>query len=652
MTEDSLRDPAKAERFYKLIITVLCSIFCIIEVMNFIPLKWNGQVLLRPMPGMMFLAIHFALGFGLTFLVYNYKGQALMSRAGRYFDLACALAALVIGFYIASDLDAFLMRIGTAANRTDLIMAAAALFLVLEAARRLCGATLPLIAVITIVYALVGKYLPGILSHKGYTVSRILRTTFSELGIFGMPLNVSATTVFLFILFAAFLNVCGADLIFRNVSLALAGRTRGGPAKISILGSGLFGSISGSAVANVVGTGAFTIPLMKSQGYRPKFAGAVEAVASTGGQIMPPVMGAAAFILADFTGVPYGTVCLMAAIPALLYYVCVFIMVDIESIRNNMRGLDESQIPKAREVLARSAKLFIPIAVLLGAMIGFKKTPMVSAIAAMGTLIVCAMLDRRDRFTLGHLIQAFRQGAIGALQVIAACACSGIVIGMLNMTGLGLKFSTFIMALGGQSLLLCLLFAMAVSIILGMGLPTTAAYIITATSMGGSLVKLGLPIFPAHLFLFYFACISAITPPVAVASYAAAGLAKESPSKVGWEAVRLGIVGFLVPFAFALNPSLLSLELTNLPTLLNLVCTCIAPLAMAYVVQGYSYEPIIWPVRLLLAVAAVAMVSPWLSANLAGAAFTLFIARLYKSRAKARGHFDYLSKPGSLAAAN
>lgn len=616
----------KGGRIYRFIISALCFAMCTVQIVNVIyPFFKSSQ----------FFVIHFMFGMLMCYLVYDYKGKKrYFYHPAKVFDIILALGVAAVAAYVLRDIDAFLLRMDLVASPTDIVMGAVCTVIVLEGCRRLTGPSLPAIALITILYALFGKYLPGLIGHKGYSFSRIIKTIFSQQGIFGMPIGVSANTVFLFLLFGAFLNVCGADLIFRDLSTALAGRKRGGPAKIAIIASGIFGTISGSSVANVVSTGTFTIPMMKRCGYRPVFAGAVEAVASTGGQIMPPIMGAAAFILAEMTGISYGTVCVAAAIPAFLYYISVFIMVDVEALKHDLHGMDEKDIPLLIPVLKRSAKLIIPVVVLIVTLVVFNITPMRCALYAMAAVVICALFDKNDRFSFKHLKDAFCQAAIGSAQIVAACAASGIVIAMLSLTGLGLKFSNFILTLGGNNLVLCLVFSMLVSIILGMGLPTTAAYIITATTIAPSLLKLGLPPLCAHLFLFYFASLSCITPPVAIASYAGAALADANPSKVGWEAVRLGIVAFLIPYSFCLTPGVIMLDFSSFATgftgVLSAILTLLSALPIAWLMQGYTYRKvgILW--RLLFALCAIMLIIPDLLIEIPAGIIVMVIYYLHK----------------------
>ena len=618
---------------YRHIVTALCIAMCTMQIAN---------VIYPFLKGSQFFVAHFLFGMLMCFLVYDYKGKKeFFHGPAKSFDIILALGVVAVCVYILRDIDAFLLRIDMSPSSADIVMGAVCTVIVLEGCRRLTGPSLPAIALIAILYALFGQYLPNLIGNKGYSFSRVIKTIFSQQGIFGQPIGVSANTVFLFLLFGAFLNVCGADIIFRDLATSIAGKKRGGPAKIAIIASGIFGTISGSAVANVVSTGTFTIPMMKRTGYRGEFSGAVEAVSSTGGQLMPPIMGAAAFILSEMTGISYATVCVAAAIPAFLYYISVFIMVDVEAIKNDLHGMDEKDIPALLPVLKRSAKLIIPVVVLIVTLVVFNITPMRCALYAMAAVVICAVLDKYSKFTLQNLIDAFKSAAIGSAQIVAACASSGIVIAMLSLTGLGLKFSNFILSLGGQNLVLCLFFSMIVSIILGMGLPTTAAYIITASTIAPSLLKLGLPPLCAHLFLFYFASLSCITPPVAIASYAGAALAEANPSKVGWEAVRLGIVAFLIPYAFCLTPGVIMMDFSTLATgvecVLSALLTLVAAIPIAWTMQGFTYRKISLGYRVLFVACAICLIVPNLLIAIPAAAVVLVTRYFHKRKYLAAG---------------
>lgn len=556
-----------------IIISVLMALFHI-AVFTFIPIK----------SGVLY-SYHLLFGMILIFLGVFIKKQDL-NILDKIIGIIFIILSFIITIYIIKDYDMFAMRIQIFPENTDIIMGILAIIVVLEGTRRSAGNALPIIAIISILYGFFGYVFPGIFGHRGYDLTRIISTIYSEQGIFGSSLGVSATNVFLFVLFASFLGASGADKIFQDLSLAIAGNKKGGPAKIAVISSTFFGSISGSAVANVVSTGAFTIPMMKKQGYRSTFAGAVEAVASTGGQIMPPIMGAAAFILSDLAGVKYSVVCMAALLPALLYYLTLFIMVDIEATKEDKVPLDSSQIPNLKEILKKSLKLIIPVIVLLYLLIVNQSTPMMSAISAIIAILVCSAFDKNNRLSLKMILDGCQDGGKSSLQVIAACATSGIVVGMLSLTGLGLKLSNIIINFSQGNIIASLILAMLVSSVLGMGLPTTAAYIIAATSVTPALIKLGITPLAAHMFVLYYSAISAITPPVAVASYAAAALAEDNPIKVGIEAVRLGIVAFIVPFAFVLNPQILNFSF-SIATFATVGFLIISSVTMAGAVQGW-----------------------------------------------------------------
>ncbi|WP_071431933.1 TRAP transporter permease [Angelakisella massiliensis] len=564
--------------------------YFVIVLSVFTGLLHIGQFTFCPMESIKFYSWHLTLGLMFVFL---YKPLSKKNpKKYLWADWLCILLTVVSGAYVILNYDTYVVIMQTGKLTTGLyVFGLIVTLLVIEATRRCLGWILPIISLITVAYALFGGNLPGILGHRGYSFQRVVTTIFSDQGVLGTAIGVSASNVFLFLLFAAFLSVSGADKIFQDIAIALTGKKRGGPAKMAVVASCLFGSISGSAVANVVSTGAFTIPLMKRQGYQKRFAGAVEAVASTGGQIMPPIMGAAAFVLADISGTPYGTVCLAALLPALMYYLTLFKMVDLESVKYGLQGVPEEELPNLKESVAKGFKLFIPLAILLFLLLVVQTTPMLAAIYAMIAIIVCGFLDKNDRLTFQNIIDGFVEGGKSLPSVVAACACAGIVTGMFALTGLGLKFSDFIVSMGGSSIILSLLLSMIVCVILGMGLPTTASYIICATAIAPALVKIGVMPLAAHLFLLYFACISAITPPVAVASYAAAGLAEENPMKVGFTAVKLGIAGFVLPFVFTLNTDYLHMSFDVL-TLFTWVSAFVVCYAAACAIQGYVEQKI------------------------------------------------------------
>ncbi|RHR56196.1 C4-dicarboxylate ABC transporter [Clostridium sp. AF18-27] len=608
---------------YQKVVTVVCMLVSLFAVIIHV-----GNYTTFTMPSILFYAWHLLIGLVLIFLYKPLGGSKELSPGlrtlGRVVDWVLIALTAVVSFYVIFNFETYTTTMQNNMMTKELyVFGIIITLLVLEAGRRMLGNVLPIIAIVAIIYALTGDKIPGLFGHRGYSMQRVVLAIFSDRGVYGTPIGTSATNVYLFLLFAAFLSVSGADIIFQNIAIAAAGRKRGGPAKMAVIASAFFGTISGSCVANVVSTGAFTIPLMKRNGYPKKFAGAVEAVASTGGQIMPPIMGAAAFVLSDVAGVPYAEVCIAAILPALMYYICLVKMVDLEAVKHNLAGLSEDEVPNLKESLARGMKLFIPVGVLLFMMLGMKTTPMKAAIFATAAILVTGVLDSKDRMTVKGVVDGAVAAGKSLCSVVAACSTAGIVVAVFSLTGLGLKFSNFIVQLGSNSLIPSLILAMLVCAILGMGLPTTAAYIVCATAIAPALTGLGLPILAAHLFLLYFASISAITPPVAVASYAAAGIAEENPMKVGLQAVKLGITGFILPFAFALNPDYITFG-WNLQTLLTWISGMVVCYSLAIMLQGYVESRITVLERLAYLAVIVLAITPYMVNSLIG--FVLFAA--------------------------
>lgn len=590
---------------------------------------------IMPMKQGVLLATH--LLFGLTLIYLN---DMIKAKRLKPINIVGIILALVFSLYVVWDYDAYIMRMQVVPNRMDIIIACIAILNILYATKLSVGWALPIVAGAFILYGFFGHLLPGIFRSRGYKLQRIATTLFSDQGIYGSALGVSASNVFLFLVFAAFLAASGADRIFTNLATSAAGKYRGGQAKISVLSSALFGMISGSAVANVVSTGAFTIPTMIKSGLGNAYAAAVEAVASTGGQIMPPIMGAAAFVLADAVGIPYNLVVIGALIPAALYFISTFINVDVEAVRKGIKGMDRSELPKLGGVVRTGLPLFIPLGILIVALMGLQMNAMRAAIIATAAIIVLAIFNKQHKLSLGFLVDSCIRATKSALQVIAACATSGIVVGIIAMTGLGLKLSNVIMALGESGVLLSLVAAMAVTIILGMGVPTTAAYMIASATLAPALAGLGIAPFAAHMFIFYYAALSAITPPVAVASYAAAGLGNANPMKVGWSAVRIGIVAFVVPYAFIFNTDLLMIVTPfTLETLINVFFAVLMCVPVAFSMQGWMVKPLNIIERIVMFVMGCLMLSPnnWLclGAAIIFFAWYLFYHKLYGNKQRA-----------------
>lgn len=439
--------------------------------------------------------------------------------------------------------------------------------------------------------------------HAGFTVKKVVKLLYlTDEGVFGTALNTSATYVVLFIFFGAIMSEIGMSRFLNDLALAVAGGSTGGPAKVSALASGLMGSVSGSTSANVATTGVMTIPLMKSVGYEPAYAGAVECVASAGGQIMPPVMGAAAFLMAQFIGVRYSVIVFAAIIPAILYYLCVWVSVDLRARRLGLKTLSGDQIPRLSETFKNYGHMALPLAALIYFLTIKGFNPIYSAWLAILIAVIVSFFRKSSRLTLKRFCRALENGVKGTLSVAIACACAGIVIGVISLTGFGLVFSMNIFKLAFGIELLALFFAMVASIVLGMGLPTTACYIVTALTLAPALISMGISTLAAHFFVFYFAIMSTITPPVALSSFVAAGLAGSDPLKTGVSAFRLAIAGFIIPFMLVYKPSLLIQGAGAVEIAYSLVIAIIGVSVLAITSEGYIFGPLkVWQRLILLA---------------------------------------------------
>jgi TRAP transporter 4TM/12TM fusion protein len=496
----------------------------------------------------------------------------------------------------------------------DLVVGIALIALVLEAARRSAGLGLTVVTIAFIAYAFAGPWMPGALRHSGISLEEFIDLqAMSSQGIFGVPVGVSSGYVFYFILLAAFLEISGGGRLFIDFAMSAVGRFRGGSAKAAVVASSLFGTITGSAVANVSAVGVFTIPLMKRTGYSPSFAGAVEALASTGGQIMPPVMGAGAFILAQMVGKPYAEIALAAVIPAVLFYVSAYFMVDLQARKSGIGRLAAHQRPKLKDCLPR-IHLVLPLLYLVGSIVLAR--PLIQAtLESIALTVVLSFVHRAGWMTPTKVLRALATGGRGAVAVAVPCAAAGIIVGVTVQSGLGLKFSSLVVALAGSNLYVGLILVMIGCIVMGMGLPTTSAYILAAVLMVPALIELGANEIAAHLFVFYFACISMITPPVALAAYAAAGIAGARSDTTGWVAAKIGIAAYLVPFAFVLGPALV-LQGPWQQILTGTATAALGVYALAGATIGHLRLPCRTWERVVLAAAAVALIVPvlWLSA--------------------------------------
>jgi TRAP transporter 4TM/12TM fusion protein len=498
-----------------------------------------------------------------------------------------------------------LVRRAGAATGADLLAGAVAIVVVLELARRATGWGLVSVALLAIGYAMTGPYLPGFLAHRGYGLTRLVEHLYlSTEGIWGVPLGVSADFVYLFVLFGAVLETAGGSELLVALAARVAGRSRGGPAKTAAMASGLMGSLSGSAVANVVTTGALTIPLMKRTGFRPHFAGAIEAAASTGGQLMPPIMGAGAFILATWTNIPYIRVAAAALIPAVLYYVALFAAIHFQAGKRQL-----AQGTEATEPILPRLHLLVPLAVIV-ALLAAGRSPMRAAFWGVVAALAATVLGGATRIGGSRAVDAVVAAARGTVQVAAACAAAGIVVGVASLTGIGLRMSEFVITFSGGHLPIALLLTAIGSIIIGMGLPTTAAYVVLAALGAPALTELGVPVLAAHLFIFFFGCISNVTPPVSLAAYAAAGLAGAPPMVTALTAMTLAAAGFVVPFVFVYVPGLLLLEATAVDVLTATFTSAVGVIALAGVAIGFTRRRLAWWERILLAAAALGLFVP------------------------------------------
>ncbi len=508
-------------------------------------------------------SIHLGFALALIFLLFPARKKDIGKKHKiAWYDIILAATSVAVGAYWPLMINDLVNRVGRLTD-VDFIVGLAAVLLVLEATRRAVGLPIMIIAVLFLLYAIFGPYMPGFLAHRGLELDRLVQTMFfTTEGILGTPLGVSSTFIFLFLLFGAFLVKTGVGQYFNDLAVSIAGKSTGGPAKVAVFSSALQGTISGSSVANVVTSGSFTIPMMKKLGYKKEFAGAVEAAASTGGQLMPPIMGAAAFLMVEFIGggITYWEIAKAAVIPALLYFTGIWIMVHLEAKRVGLRGLTKEELPNRKEVLKDLYLLLPIIAVIVLLMSGM--SVMLAALYSILITILVSALKKKTRLSFGGFIEALVDGARTALGVAAATASAGIIVGVVTKTGLGLKLANGLLDLAGGYLIPTLMLTMVAAIILGMGSPTTANYVITSTIAAPAIILLGVPDLSAHLFVFYFGIIADITPPVALAAFAASAVSGGEPIKTGINASKLAIGAFIIPYMFVLSPELLMIDTT------------------------------------------------------------------------------------------
>ena len=578
-------------------------------------------------------AVHLAFTLALVFLLYPASSKQSKTSGIPFYDFILAGLGVASAMYLVVFFNDLVTRAGLPTT-VDLVMGFVLIATLLEATRRISNPVLPCLAVVALLYCYFGRYMPQMLAHRGFSVARIVNHMYlGTEGIFGTPLEVSSTFVFMFILFGSVLEKTGLGRFIIDLSMALAGWSTGGPAKVAIVSSGLMGTVSGSSVANVCTTGMFTIPLMKSVGYQPYFAGAVEAVASTGGQIMPPVMGAGAFIMAQFLGVPYIEVAIAAVVPALLYYFAVMVQVHFEACRLGLKGIPWAQLPPIWPLLRSKGFLLIPlIAIIYFLLAGY--TPLMAAFNGILVSFVLSWLNKETRLTPARIFEAFQSGARGAIGVACACATVGMVVGMGTLTGLALRIAGAIVAAAGGSKILTLIFTMCASIVLGTGLPTTANFIVTSTMAAPALFQLGVPAKAAYMFVFYFGIAADLTPPVALAAYAGSGIAGSDPMKTGMTAFKLALAGFLVPYIYVYNPMLLFIDVVPLE-MVQAICTAlIGVFLLAMFTIGFFKAPMAWYMRILAFAGALGLLIPGTVSDLAGLAVLVVIYAVQVAKAK------------------
>lgn len=595
-----LEDYISARKGIFALVSILSIVLCIFQLYT---------SLLGTLDALQQRSIHLGLALVIVFLTRPFwkKGKnSLIAWLNGL--LALSTCAFILYIFIRYDwIVSERFALITSLTLLEKVLAVLAVIVILEATRRVVGWSLVVVLMGFLAYPFLAPFLPGILRSHPVSINDLLDFLYlGTSGIFGIPLGVSATEVALFIIFGSVMIRSGGSELMNNLAISIAGSSVGGPAKIAVVASSLFGTISGSGTANVVTTGTITIPMMKKTGYKPHFAGAVEAVASTGGQIMPPVMGAAAFVVSAFSGIPYATIIIYAIIPALLYYIALYAAVHLEALRLNIPPMKPEVT--VWETLRDYGHMAIPIAFLLYLLFsGFT----VRIAGGVGVLVAigASQLRSKTRLRFWEILEAFEDGAKALLIVAVACAAASMIVGIVDLTGVGHRFGAGFMALTGGNLLLGLLLGMILALLLGTGMPTTAAYVIQAATVIPALIHMGLLPSVAHMFCFYFACLSLITPPVAISAYAAAGIAGSTIWLTGWTAFRLGIAGFIVPFAFAYNPSLLLIgsfwEIfhTVITALLGVVCLAIA-------VEGFLYKPLFFWERSIAVIASILLITP------------------------------------------
>lgn len=562
------------------------------------------------------LALFLSFTLALAFIHFPLHPKRPDYRPFLLIDLILSILSFLVGVYILIEYWDFIDRVGIP-NQWDITCSFIALFLILEATRRAVGWPLLIIVLVFLLYTFGGHLLPLFLSHKGYDLERITTTLYmTQNGIFGVALKTMSYFIFLFIAFGAFFGISGGTEFFIDLASSIFGKLRGGPAKIAVVASGMMGTISGSAVANTVTTGTFTIPLMKRIGFESHVAGAVEATASSGGALMPPVMGAAAFVMAEYLRIPYLSICKAALLPAILYYLSIFSIVHFYSLKMGIQGLPKNEIPNIKDILREKWIFISPLFVLIVTLIlGY--SPRIAVLYAILATVLMSFFKKEKRMTPSKLFQALAQSGFDSVMVSCACAAAGIVIGVVLLTGMGNKITSLVLQISEGSLIVALPITMLASILFGMGLPTVVCYVLLAATAAPSLVEMGVLPLAAHLYIFYFGMLCMVTPPVAFASYAGAAIAKADPMKTGFTAWRFALAGFLLPYMFVYNNSLLLMG-DPLDIGIATFTACIGIVCLAAGIIGYFFKKTNILERIFLLAAAFLLIKPGLITDIFG----------------------------------
>ncbi|MBU2499063.1 MAG: TRAP transporter permease [Proteobacteria bacterium] len=569
---------------------------------------------------------YLSLLFGLTLALVFLRVPANKKSAGKlpWFDVVLSFAGLAVGLYPCIYYQDLIISIGII-SPDKLVLGTIAVLLILESCRRLVGWPLTIIVMFFLLYAHFSYIFPGALEGRGVPWDRLITHLYlDQEAVLGIALRVTGTIVLAFIFFGQTLFSTGGGQFLTDVAMSVMGRYRGGPAKVAVLASSIFGTMSGSAVANVATTGVVTIPLMKKTGYLPYFAGAVEATASTGGQIMPPVMGAAAFLMGEFLGIPYAQVVLAALVPAILYYLALFVQIDRRAAKRNLKGLPREMLPSLKKVALAGWPFLIPMAALVYGLFVLFLEPDVVGLYAVGVTIVVAMCRKSTRLSLKKLLDVLQKTGQGMLEISVIGAAAGIILGVISITGLGFSFSVALIHLAGGSLPVLLLLAAAGAIVLGMGMTVTAAYILVVILLAPALTQLGMNPLAAHLFVFYYAVLSFLTPPVCMAVYTAASIANADPMRTAMQAIRLGIAAYLVPFVFAFSPGLLLIGSTG-QIIREVILSALGIVIVGMGLEGYALRSLHWVERVLFIVGGLGLLAPHWAADIAGGSICLVL---------------------------